>query len=191
MADFNLYKQTALKFEGGYQKLSSDPGNYNSRGDLVGTNMGIAATTYEKWLNRPPTVEDMKSITVSIASEIYKSWYWDTVRASEINSQAVAENIVDHAINAGPGTIAKIVQGILNKYYKKNLVVDGAIGANTIKAINAVAPTKLFQKISQYRLEYYNSLNNSDWISIWHKRVKSLADKFGILIEKKKYLEHL
>ena len=91
MANFNLYKQTALKFEGGYQKLSSDPGNYNSRGDLVGTNMGIAATTYEKWLNRPPTVEDMKSITVSIASEIYKSWYWDTVRASEINSQAVVK----------------------------------------------------------------------------------------------------
>ncbi len=186
MADFNLYKETALKFEGGYQKLSSDPGNYNSKGELVGTNLGISAKAYESWINRPPTEQEMRAITKEIATNIFKAWYWDAVKASEINSQAVAENIVDHAINAGPGRIGKIVQEILNKYFHKNLVVDGAIGYQTVVAINEVNPTKLFQKISQYRLEYYEAINNTEWIHIWRNRVVSLAKKFSISIEKKK-----
>ena len=188
MADFNLYKETALKFEGGYQKISSDPGNYNSKGELVGTNLGISAKAYESWINRPPTEEDMRSITKEIATNIFKAWYWDAVRASEIHSQAVAENIVDHAINAGPKTIGKIVQEILNKYFNKSLILDGVIGHKTVVAINEVNPTKLFQRISQYRLDYYTSLNNYQWIEIWRNRVASLAKKFSISIEKKKCL---
>jgi lysozyme family protein len=186
MADFNLYKETALKFEGGYQKLSSDPGNYNSKGELVGTNLGISAKAYESWINRPPTEQDMRAITKEIATKIFKAWYWDAVRASEIHSQAVAENIVDHAINAGPGRIGKIVQEILNKYFNRNLVVDGAIGYQTVVAINEVNPTKLFKRISQFRLDYYEAINNNEWIDIWRNRVVSLAKKFSISIEKKK-----
>ena len=90
MADINLYKETALKLEGGYQKLSSDPGNYNSKGELVGTNFGVSAKAYESWINRPPTEEDIRSITKELATYIFKVWYWDAVRASEIHSQAVA-----------------------------------------------------------------------------------------------------
>ncbi|MFY7671603.1 glycoside hydrolase family 108 protein [Tenacibaculum sp. MEBiC06402] len=188
MADFYLYKETALKFEGGYQKISSDPGNYNSKGELVGTNLGISAKVYESWIGRPPTEEDMLAITKEIATSIFKTWYWDAVRASEINSQAVAENIVDHAINAGPKSIGKIVQVVLNKYFNKSLIVDGAIGHKTVVSINEVNPTKLFQRISQYRLNYYESINNNEWIDIWRNRVASLAKKFSISIEKKKCL---
>jgi hypothetical protein len=57
MADFNLYKSTALLFEGGFQNISSDNGNYNSLGVLAGTNLGISARFYETILGYPPNKE--------------------------------------------------------------------------------------------------------------------------------------
>ncbi|WP_299681126.1 glycoside hydrolase family 108 protein [uncultured Tenacibaculum sp.] len=190
MANFNLFTQTISAFEGGFQKRKSDPGNYNSERVLVGTNHGISASFYQTKIGRPPTEEDMRAITKEMAKAFFKTDFWDKVNADLIHSQAVAENIVDHAINAGPGTIGRIVQKVLNKYFGKSLAVDGAIGLKSIQAINSVSSEKLFQKISQYRLIDYKTKNNPSWLKIWIKRVNDLADKFGISIEKKKYLLH-
>ncbi|XRE42347.1 hypothetical protein ACIVBQ_000551 [Tenacibaculum discolor] len=186
MAVFNLYVNTVQDFEGGFQKMSSDPGNYNSRKELVGTNHGISAQTYERWLGYPPSELDMRSITKKIAIEIFESWYWNKIKGSLIKNQAVAENIVDHAINSGVYGTSKLVQRVLNNEFGKSLVVDGVIGIKTISEINKVDPLKLFKKISQYRLDYYKRINNKSWWNVWRNRVYSLAQKFNIPIEKKK-----
>lgn len=186
MANFELYKQTALKFEGGYQKIVSDPGNYNSEGILVGTKYGISAPTYQRWIKRVPTEEDMRNISLNTAAQIFKTWYWDAVKASSIVSQAVAEAIVDMSINAGPGMAIKIAQRVLNKNHGKKLVVDGAIGAKTLAAINSTNDTDFFKRYSHARLKYYKKIGNSAWYPIWKKRVEDLAKKFGIIIQKKK-----
>lgn len=185
MANFYDFHSTVAELEGGFQKIPSDPGNYNSRKELVGTNYGISAPVYEKWIGYPPSEKDMKSITPTIASEIFKANYWNRLRANDINSQSVAENLVDHGINAGTGTATKIMQRVLNNSFGKNLAVDGAIGSLTIDAINSVNPLTLFQKYSEARLDYYENIGNKDWIKIWEKRVFSLAKKFGILVKKK------
>ena len=186
MANYYLFTQTIKAFEGGFQKIESDPGNYNSEGVLVGTNHGISARYYETKIGRSPKEEDMRAISKEQAKAFFKVDFWDKVNADLIQSQAVAENIVDHAINAGPGAIGEIVQKVLNKYFGKSLIVDRAIGLKTIAAINSVPSEKLFQKISQYRLIDYKSKNNPSWIKIWVKRVNDLAKKFDISIEKKK-----
>jgi lysozyme family protein len=185
MADFNLYKSTALLFEGGYQNIPSDTGNYNSLGVLVGTNLGISARFYETILGYPPTELDMKLITKQRAEIIFKVHFWNVVLADKIESQKVAETIVDHSINAGPKAAAFITQEVLKKYFNKNITIDGSIGIKTINHINSVNDTKLFVKISQYRLINYSQINNPEWINVWKNRVYRLAKKFNVNINKK------
>lgn len=187
MASYTLFKPSLELAEGGFQLLKNDKGNYNSRGELVGTNHGVSAKFYERIIGRPPSIEDMKSLTKVEAHILFKNEFWDKVRADEIQDQGVAEIIADHAINANPTVTAKIVQRTLNKYFGKNLTVDGAIGNQTLQAINSVDDKLLFEKIAQERLNYYKRLSDYQYFSkSWTSRVYALGRKFGIEIKKKR-----
>jgi lysozyme family protein len=185
MASFYEFNDTVAELEGGFQKLASDPGNYNSRGELVGTNYGISAPVYEKWLGYPPSEIDMRNLSKTVAKEIFKSQYWHRLSADYINSQMVAETLVDMGINAGTGTAAKIMQRVLNEKFNLRLRVDGAIGPLSVEAINSVDPIALFQEFNAARISYYERLNNQDWLKIWKNRVQAIASKFGIDLKKK------
>ena len=180
MAVFNLYVPLLTAVEGGYQNLVGDTGNYNSLGHRVGTNYGIAAKTYETWIGYPPTIADMKAMTKTIALEIMKSWYWDKVKASAIHNQSIAEMIVDHAVNAGPGRAAKMAQEVLNKTFGFKLKVDGAIGQLTLNAINSVDQQRLHDALKAYREMYYYSIGG-EFLKVWLNRLKRFA-----FVEKKK-----
>ena len=130
----------------------------------------------------------MRSITKTVAKEIFKKNYWYKLRAEYINSQAVAETLVDHGINAGTGAAAKVMQKVLNKSFNFNLRVDGAIGPITVEAINSVNPIQLFQEFSNGRIEDYKIKKIEDrsfWLPIWLERVEVIANKFGIALKKK------
>ncbi|WP_299134556.1 glycosyl hydrolase 108 family protein [uncultured Tenacibaculum sp.] len=187
MASYDLFIPSLELAEGGYQKLVKDKGNYNSLHELVGTNHGVSAKFYETIIGRPPTEEDMRSLTKIEAHVLFKNEFWDKVRADEIKSQAVAEVIADHAINANPRVTVRIVQRSLNKYFGKNLAVDGVVGYKTIEAINSVNQTKLFEKIAQERIAYYKRLRDFQYFGkSWTGRVYALGRKFGIEIKKKR-----
>lgn len=170
MASFNLYIPLLTAVEGGYQNLVGDSGNYNSKGERVGTNYGIAAKTYESWIGYPPSIADMKNMTKTIALEIMKSWYWDKVGASKINNQSIAEMIADHAVNAGTGRAAKMVQEVLNKTFGFKLAVDGAIGQQTIAALNSVDQERLHDALKAYRKQYYNGIGG-EFLKVWLNRL--------------------
>lgn len=170
-ASFYTYLPLLEAAEGGYQKLVNDSGNYNSLGQLVGTNYGISAPVYENWIGRPPSEQDMRSITKSMANEIYKAWYWDRIGASLIDNQSIANVIVDHAVNAGVGAAGKLVQRVLNNHFGFNLVVDGVIGPQTRSAINRVDPAILHTKIIEAREQFYRDLGGP-WLNVWLNRLK-------------------
>lgn len=171
MASFNLYIPLLTAVEGGYQNLVGDSGNYNSKGERVGTNYGIAAKTYESWIGYPPSIADMKAMTKTVALEIMKAWYWDKVSASKINNQSIAEMIADHAVNAGTGRAGRMVQEVLNNSFGLSLTVDGAIGPKTIAAINSVDQEKLHQALKDYRQNYYNAIGG-EFLKVWLNRLK-------------------
>ncbi len=187
MASYELFKPSLEQAEGGYQNLKNDKGNYNSKKERVGTNHGISAKFYEKVLGRPPSISDMKSLTKVEAHILFKNEFWDKMRADSIRSQAVAEMIVDHAINANPRVTAGIVQRSLNRYFGKNLQVDYVIGSNTVKAINSVDAKQLFERIGKERLAYYKRLKDYQYFATsWTGRVFALAHKFGVDLKKKR-----
>lgn len=61
-----------------FQLNPYDKGNYNSRGQLVGTNRSISAPVYEKYLGKVPTQRDMEQLSYNVALKIYKKKFWDT-----------------------------------------------------------------------------------------------------------------
>ena len=181
MADFKKYLPLLKQVEGGYQNLEKDGGNYNSLGQRVGTNHGISARFYEGIIRRPPTVDDMKNLSLERARSLFKVYFWDDIHGDSLINQSVAELICDHAINGGEGAIAPIVQKILNYNFGFKLKVDGDIGTTTAKAINAVNQSQLYALIKEGRKKHYLAIGGS-FLPTWLDRLT----KFSFTPEEKK-----
>ena len=180
MAQFSAYLPLLDKVEGGYQKLASDSGNYNSLGQLVGTNYGISAKTYEAWIGYPPTESDMRAMPKNVAIDIFYNWYWIKMKGDSFKNQSVANIIIDHAVNAGVRTATKLLQKVLNESFYKNIAVDGIIGNQTISATNSVNQEQLHEVIKLEREAYYKSIGGT-FLTAWLNRLK------GFFLPKKKH----
>ncbi len=71
MASFSIAQQKIKRFEGGYQNLVSDKGNFVD-GILIGTNYGITAKTLKSYLGHTPSVAEMKGLNYNTALDIYR-----------------------------------------------------------------------------------------------------------------------
>lgn len=170
---FNEYLPLLQQVEGGFQKNPDDPGNYNSKGELAGTNFGISARFYEGIIGRPPTGRDMKAITKEQAAHIFQVYFWDAQRATEIKSQAVANTIIDHHVNSGSG--ARLAQQVLNSHFGYSLAVDNQIGNMTLAAINNVDPARFVRLYNEARANYYRLIGNETFVDGWLKRLQRFA----------------
>jgi len=179
-ATFQSFYPLLSELEGGFQKIASDPGNYNSLGELVGTNYGISARLYETVIGYPPKEHDIRSITKDEARDIYKQLFWNDNQASRIESQAVANTVIDMQVNSGRGI--KIAQEVLRDEFNLDISVDGVVGDQTIGAINSVDPAAFVNEYNHARIKYYLSIGNSEWIDIWLKRVKKFSVRNSGLI---------
>jgi lysozyme family protein len=189
MANFNVFMPLLATLEGGYQKMPTDQGNFNSLHQLVGTNHGISAPVYESWIGKIPSESDMRNLTKATAQAIYKKLYWDKLHATDMNTQEIANIIVDHGVNAGTSSAGKIVQRILKNDFNKNIAIDGAIGNQTITAINSVDKVKLQSAILIARENYYKSLANTypEFLQGWLNRLKPFyEDSVNLALKYKK-----
>jgi len=117
MAVFDLAIGKTLAHEGG-ATFTDDP---TDRGGA--TKYGISQLAY-------PDL-DIRNLTEQQARDIYKRDYWDRVRADEITSQAVAENIFDTGVNMGVRTGSRLAQ-----VAAEIEPADGIIGSQSLKVIN-------------------------------------------------------
>lgn len=171
MANVDLLAPIISRWEGGYQCYKEDGGNYNSKKELVGTNMGITAQTFESVFGKCPTVEDMKAITVKEFSMVLKKYYWDRWKADNISNQSIANILVDWVWASGVWGI-KIPQRVL-------LVKDdGAVGKKTLEAVNSASQKELFDDLKQARLDFVDEIikNNPSQVKFekgWKNRINS------------------
>ena len=136
MADFDEAIDKTLAHEGG-DKFTSDPTDRG--GD---TKYGISKRAYPEL--------DIKSLTQSKAKQIYKRDYWDKVKADQINSQLIAENIFDTAVNMGVRTASRMAQEVLDIE-----PTDGIIGPQSLKHINAVPVDMFISKYTLHKVAHY------------------------------------
>ena len=137
-----------LHHEGGYVNHPKDPGG--------ATNLGVTQRVWDDWTGKNSSLDDMKALKVSDVAPIYKKNYWDRVKGDELPN-GLDLCLFDFGVNAGTGRAAKKLQEMIGAH------VDGGIGPNTLKAVNAyVEEHGLEQTITNYqemRQDYYESLN--------------------------------
>ena len=148
---------TILKHEGGYQADVEDKGNYNAKGDLVGTNYGIAAKTLEEYRGKSVTTKDMKSLTEKEARAIYEKQYSEPLEKNlGISKDSPYYNhILDMSVNHGYGNTVPIVQRALGTK------VDGKAGPNTRKALQN-APEGFGEALVDHRKGFYEQIMKSN-----------------------------
>lgn len=143
MADFLPAYEEMIKNEGGY-KLT------NVKGDRGGqTYAGIARKRWPDWAGWMD-IDHGEIPDTQRVRDFYRVNFWDRVRGDDIERQAVAQNLFDFAVNAGPVTAIKLAQLVVD------VTADGALGPKTLAALNAfdeplfVAAYAL-AKIARYR----------------------------------------
>ena len=147
MANVEKLAPFILKWEGGF---------INDPDDLGGaTNKGVTLSTYMQYCRKKgypvPTVERLKNLSDREWTEILKTMYWDRWKADQIESQSVANILVDWVWASGNYGI-KIPQRLLG------VAVDGIVGPKTIDAVNSRNPRELFDMIKIARFDFIEDI---------------------------------
>ena len=173
MANFETSYYIVEDWEGGYQAIPQDSGNYNSLGELVGTNWGINAQVYESWIGYPPTKNEMLNMSQAQAKQIDKDRFWDDIQGDNIVDQYVANIFFDCRVNHGrKGT--RLMQEVLG------VGQDGIVGPITLGAINGLDPAGLYLAYKQRRINFYHEIvankpSQSIFLNGWLNRINSFT----------------
>lgn len=138
MADFTPIFKITLQKEGGFQKDPADTANYNSRGELVGTNRGVSAKAWETHFKRVPTEADIRAVTEATARQIAKTRFWDINNLDKVRSQRVAHAIFQEFWGSGYTGIRRV------RRVAKLPVASRALSAADIITINKQNANTLF-----------------------------------------------
>lgn len=148
---FRDFLPTILQHEGGFVDDPDDPGG--------ATNKGITLKTFQAYAHLvgvEPTLANLKQITSEQAGIIYYEIYWKGIMGDQITDGQVAQQYVDFYINAGSNAV-RVMQQTVNEM-GQTCTVDGAMGPNMLKCINALPGKPLFQGYKINRAEYYENL---------------------------------
>lgn len=117
------------------------------------TNYGITIATYRSF--KPgATVEQLKAMPMSEVEMIYAAGYWKPIGLDNVIDQTVATKIFDLAVNAGPGVASARAQRACIACGQQ-VTVDGWIGPNTLKAINACNPKDFVAAFKEQQRDHY------------------------------------
>lgn len=154
----------------GAGKLSLDPtddgnwtGGAKGKGELKGTKWGISAAQY-------PAL-DINSLSREQAVAIYNRDYWNAIQGDRL-PQRLAIVVFDSAVNQGLETAIKLLQSAVGAQ------VDGAMGPQTIGAVNAMDQDKAINYTLAARAVRYPQAKN--WPRDgkgWMRRMFSLCSE--------------
>lgn len=164
-SNFEKALAIVLKHEGGYGNDPNDSGGP--------TNFGITQHDLAVHRGHPVTAADVENMTVAEAGAIYLDTYWKPYLLDYILSFKVSAIIFDQGVLSGTHTAVKLAQQAVG------VNPDGLMGAITIGAINAAAPTALANKILDLCAQHYKDIASSvpkDQVFLkgWENRVDSL-----------------
>lgn len=140
MADFKKYAQKLRVLEGGFVNHPIDEGGP--------TNRGVTLRTYQNHFGPGKTVEDLRRISDKEWEHIMKTGYWDRCKADKIDSQAIAEIMVDWCVNSGMMGLRRVQELVGTR-------PDGIAGPITLSLINSSDPEMLFNRIKAARNQHY------------------------------------
>lgn len=177
MAKVELLLPKILKWEGGFVNDPADSGG--------ATNKGVTIATYKAYRKahgmKPPTVADLKKITDVEVLAILKEFFWDKMRADEINNQSIAELCVQGIWGSGTSYI-KVMQGVIG------VKQDGSVGPVTLAAINSANQETLFKRLWERRKKFFEDIVANS-VSAYERKIGRKATERELLkYTKKRFL---
>lgn len=163
MANFDHAIEIILEHEGGYVNHSQDPGGE--------TKFGISKRSYPD-LN-------IKTLTRESAKSIYFRDWWVPSNVGEIDSQELAAKVFGQCILLGMKIAIKRLQFSIRAVKDQDIVSDGVIGPQTLKAVNILCrnPVDAYALLCALRAElgafYRYKRNNPNFIKGWLNRAYS------------------
>jgi lysozyme family protein len=151
-----------LSHEGGFVDHPDDPGG--------ATNLGITKATYERWMDRPVSLQEIKDLTVPDVEPIYREFYWNRLKGDSLPI-GVDLMVFDFGVNSGTRRSAKYIQAAVGS------PIDGAIGPNTLRAINELVEKEgagyLIKSLSFSRTTFLKQISTFDTFGRgWMRRVE-------------------
>lgn len=156
--NFETAFEILLKHEGGFSDHAADPGGK--------TRYGITEAVAREAGYRG----DMRELPLDLAKLIYRSRYWNAVRADEL-PQSIRHVMFDAAVNSGPRQATLWMQRAVG------VADDGIIGPKTMAALHALNADALRAKVLAQRLRFMTNLSN--WPAFgrgWARRVADLME---------------
>jgi lysozyme family protein len=162
MADFRLAIPTVLKHEGGYVNDPSDAGGE--------TAYGISKRSYPHL--------DIARLTRTEAEVIYRDDFWAPLQLDAVKDQEVATKVFDSAVLIGKFRAVKFLQRALQNAGGGIVPVDGHIGPDTLRAVNAASPVLLIHAYRHLLATYYEGLaeavpGDTKFLKGWLNRANS------------------
>lgn len=148
MADFDIAFEKTMGHEGGYVDDPDDAGGETYRGISRRYN-----PTWKGWdiiddckkydFNIKTCLKMKGNLIDSLVKDFYKDRYWNPFWGDEIDSQLIANEMFDTAVNMGVSRAVRFLQQSLN-YMNRNgklysdIVEDGIFGENTLRAYKSL-----------------------------------------------------
>jgi lysozyme family protein len=152
MAKVSLLFPYILRWEGGFVNDPADAGGATNKGVTIATWKQVG---YDKDGDGDIDVDELKLITTQdVCDRVLKPHYWDKWKADQINSQKVANILVDWVWGSGKHGIV-IPQRILG------VEADGIVGNKTLSSVNFADPDQLFDAIYKARIDFFNEITQN------------------------------
>jgi lysozyme family protein len=151
-----------LKDEGGFVNNPRDPGG--------ATNLGCTKASWEAYVGHEVSIDDIRGLTPNDVMPLYKSKYWDAIKGDDLPA-GVDYAVFDFAINSGPSRAAKTLQSVIG------VATDGAIGPDTLAAVETFNPREIATQICEKRLAFLQGLPT--WGTFgkgWSSRISRVED---------------
>ena len=156
--------ELVMDSEGGFTTDPDDRGNHMPDGRPGATNLGVTMITWEMYVERKATIEEMKALTKKDVEPLYKRLFWDRVWGDKMPG-GIDYLLFDFAVNAGVGRSVKCLQECVGAH------PDGGMGPLTFAATVTHDAADLIDKFSEAKIAYYKSLNNPTYEKGWLNRV--------------------
>lgn len=184
MASFDIAVNKLLKWEGGYQSNTSDSGNYDKYGNLVGTNYGVTAKTLDALYGMAISMDGMKSMQKDFAKNVYYDGFWIPYKINQVENQEIANIVLDTFVIFSYTTAVSLVKKAINTTLRTTYT---SIAPGQLNEISQKGKTSSFiNNLVNERIAYHQyrvSIKPSQqvFLSGWTNR----AESFRVTVVKK------